>query len=42
MIFTINFKEVPLPKNNFMFRFVVKCFNNTNNVILGHLKIIVL
>ncbi|KAL6590730.1 hypothetical protein U3516DRAFT_819074 [Neocallimastix sp. 'constans'] len=40
MISTINFKEVvPLPKNNSMFRFVIKCFNNTNNVILGPLKI---
>ncbi|KAG4082469.1 hypothetical protein H8356DRAFT_1753388 [Neocallimastix lanati (nom. inval.)] len=35
MISTINFKEVvPLPKNNSMFRFVIKCFNNTNNIIL--------
>ncbi|ORX78474.1 hypothetical protein BCR32DRAFT_282220 [Anaeromyces robustus] len=39
MITTLNFKEVvPLPKNNSMFRFVVKCFNNSNNVILGPVK----
>ena len=36
MVNTINFKEVvPLPKNNSMFRFVVKCYNNTSNVIVG-------
>ena len=36
MVNTISFKEVvPLPKNNSMFRFVVKCYNNTSNVIVG-------
>ncbi|ORX41444.1 hypothetical protein BCR36DRAFT_588061 [Piromyces finnis] len=36
MVNTINFKEiVPLPKNNSMYRFVVKCYNNASNVIIG-------
>ena len=36
MVNTISFKEVvPLPKNNSMFRFVVKCYNKTSNVIVG-------
>jgi len=36
MVNTISFKEVvPLPKNNNMFRFVVKCYNNSSNVIVG-------
>ena len=36
MLNTISFKELtPLPKNNTMFSFPVKCFNNMNNVILG-------
>ena len=36
MLNTINFKDVvSLPKNNNMFRFVIKCYNNTNNVTLG-------
>lgn len=36
MVNTINFKElVPLPKNNSMYRFVVKCYNNTSNIIIG-------
>jgi len=40
MISTMNFREVvPLTKNNNMFRFDIKCFNNTNNLILGPLKI---
>jgi len=36
MVNTISFKEVvPLPKNNNMYRFVVKCYNNSSNVIVG-------
>ncbi|ORX41853.1 hypothetical protein BCR36DRAFT_587712 [Piromyces finnis] len=36
MVNTINFKEVvPLPKNNKMYRFVVKCYNNCSNVVIG-------
>lgn len=36
MVNTISFKEiVPLPKNNSMYRFVVKCYNNSTNVVVG-------
>jgi len=36
MVNTISFKEVvPLPKKNSMFRFIVKCYNNTSNVIVS-------
>jgi len=36
MVNSISFKEVvPLPKNNNMYRFVVKCYNNSSNVTVG-------
>ena len=39
MLNSITFKEiVPLPQNPSMFRFVVKCYNNSNNVIIGPVK----